>query len=84
MFQTYQISDGKFFDVLKEPNRYKKEIDFYEPQDRCDSVISLNDAVLYISDTIRGEKFWQYVHGVIDLGKENHQKGKPYDLTRFY
>lgn len=83
MFQTYQISDGKFLDVLKEPNKYKEDIYFYEPQDKRNDVISLNDTVSYILDTISSDKFWRYVHDVIDLGKDNHQKGKPYDLIDF-
>lgn len=83
MFQTYQISDGKFIEVLKEPSKYKTEIDFYEPQDKSDDVISLNEVVLSISNKIKSETFWQYVLSIIDLGKENHKKGKLYDLIDF-
>lgn len=83
MFQIYQISGGKFIEVLKEPSKYKTEIDFYEPQDKSDDVISLNEVVLSISNKIKSETFWLYVLSIIDLGKENHRKGKPYDLIDF-
>ncbi len=83
MFKSYQISNGDFIEVLKDPSKYNKEIEFYKPQDKSENVVSLDDTVSNLSEWTRSEKFWQYILNIIDLGKENHESGKPFDLIDF-
>lgn len=83
MMMSYQISNGEFIEVLKDPNTYKDEIEFYEPQDKIEGNMSLGDTISFLSNKIRSEMFWRYMLETIDIGKENHESGKLFDLIDF-
>jgi len=83
MIMSYQISNGEFIDVLKDPNTYKDEIEFYEPQDKIEGNMSLGDTISFLSDKIRTEGFWKYMLDMIDIGKEHHESEKLFDLIDF-
>lgn len=83
LFESYQVSDKKFLDILKNPDRYKEEIDFYKIPDDCTTdVKSLKEITQYLSEKVKCKEFWDCIKEYIKI-TTTHVKNKPYDLVDF-
>lgn len=81
-YSCYQISNREFIDVLKSPENYQTEIDYYKPPADCSTGQSLEESVTFLSSKVKSEGFWKFILQHIDIDKE-HIKGKPYDFIDF-
>ncbi|MCR0410299.1 hypothetical protein MKD14_15475 [[Clostridium] innocuum] len=71
------IVDEYFWSVLKNPENYEEELDFYNKDDLDEGYISIKEVVYTISRMVRNKKFWaELLKLVSDSVKESHVANK--------
>lgn len=58
LFANRNISPDSFWDVLKNPNQFKEEIEFYKQEDLPEGYVDLPTVVKNISDMVYQLPFW--------------------------
>ena len=60
------IANEYFWSVLKNPDDYKEELDFYEPEQLKDGYIDLKGIVAVLSTMIREKAFWREMINILN------------------
>jgi hypothetical protein len=78
------IAQDYFWSVLKNPQNYSDELQFYKPQDLPEGHIDLNAIVNIISSMIRQEEFWSELLDTVKLlqSPDGRIPDKAYDFAK--
>ena len=66
LFMFDKIANAHFWKVLKTPEEYKDEIEFYRENDLQEGMIDLPGIVDVMSRLVRSEGFWEAMHRLVD------------------
>lgn len=82
LFSWFNVVGSEFLTVLKDPDEYQDEIDFYQPIEIDVDKTYLPQAVGHIEKIIKTDLFWNEMLSQISR-ITFHAKGKPYDFIDF-
>lgn len=66
MLQEFMLPDDGFWDMIKNPDDYKEEIQFYKIEDLKEGYIDRPGIIKSISDIVRRAEFWKAMYRLVN------------------